>query len=254
MTRLGHRLLAIGIAGLGLLSLIFDDFALVWQPVPDAVPGRRILAYVSGALLLVCGLGMLWKRTAPKATGLLASFVTLWLALLQVPRVARAPGDEGMWLGFGENLLLVTGSWTLFILCSRDQGGRRSAAGDAALRAARVVYALALPVIGLSHFVYTQATVSMVPAWLPFRIGFAYLTGAGHAAAGIGILFGVARRLAATLEALMLSTFVLLLHLPGVIAAPNSRLQWTMLFVASAFTGCAWGIAGALGRESKAPP
>jgi uncharacterized membrane protein len=241
-------------AGLGFLSLIFDDFALVWQPVPDSVPGRKILAYISGALLLVCGLGMLWKRTAPKATGLLAGFVTLWLVLLQVPRVAQAPGNESMWLGLCENLLLVTGSWTLFILSSRDQGGRRGAVGDAALRTARVVYALALPIIGLSHFVYTQATASMVPAWLPFRIGFAYLTGAGHAAAGIGILLGVARPLAATLEALMLSTFVLLLHIPGVIAAPNSRLQWTMLFVASAFTGCAWAIAGALGRSSESPP
>jgi len=246
MTSLGRILFAVGLAGLGALSLGFGDFAMVWQPVPAGVPMREALAYASGAVLLAGGVGVLLERTAAGSALVLTAFTLSWLVLLQVPRVAAHPADEGMWLGFAENLLLVTGGWTLFAsLAARDARlAAMSAAGG--VRAARLLFGASLPVIGLSHFVYTGATVSMIPAWLPFHTGFAYLTGAGHIAAGAGILLGIAPRLAAALEASMVSCFVLLLHAPGVAAAPASRLQWTMLFVATAFNGACWAVAGSV--------
>jgi len=108
--------------------------------------------------------------------------------------------------------------------------------------------ALALLPIGLSHFVYVNETAQMVPAWLPARTGLAYLTGAGHAAAGLGLLFSIVPRLAATLEAVMMSSFVLLIHIPAVAHAPTDRLQWTMLSVATALAGSAWTVAGSFTR------
>ncbi len=41
-------LFAIGMIGLGILALIYGDFAMVWQPVAPWVPGRTALAYGSG--------------------------------------------------------------------------------------------------------------------------------------------------------------------------------------------------------------
>ncbi len=35
---------AAGLIGLGVLALIYGDFALVWQPVPAGLPGRTALA------------------------------------------------------------------------------------------------------------------------------------------------------------------------------------------------------------------
>jgi hypothetical protein len=40
---------AVGMIGLGILALVYGDFAMVWQPVPDWVPGRMALAYASGS-------------------------------------------------------------------------------------------------------------------------------------------------------------------------------------------------------------
>lgn len=248
MKKLGHLLFAVGMAGLGVLGLVFGDFAMVWQPVPPGVPMRETLAYASGALLLAGGVGLLLKRSAAVSALVLTLFVLSWLLLLQVPRVAANPGNEGMWLGFCENMLLVAGGWA--IVASLSRRGTRPvlgfAAGAGPLRVARFLYAASLPVIGLSHFVYTEGTASMVPAWLPHHTGFAYLTGAGHIAAGVGLLLSVAPRLAAALEAAMISCFVLLLHAPGVAASPSSRLQWTMLFVALALNGSCWALAGAV--------
>jgi uncharacterized membrane protein YphA (DoxX/SURF4 family) len=86
----------------------------------------------------------------------------------------------------------------------------------------------------------------MIPAWIPAHLGFAYFTGACHFAAGLGILFGVFPRLAATLEAAMISLFVLLLHIPGAVADPSSRMMWTMVFVATALAGAVWANAASL--------
>lgn len=251
LTSFARVLLALGLGGLGLLSLRYRDFALVWQPVPAGLPLRSYLAGASGALLLAGGIALLVKRFARPAATVLTLFVFLWLVLLQVPRVAGHPRDAGIWLGFGENLLLVTGAWVLCLLLRAENRtakspGRRS---DGALRTARLLFGIALPLIGLAHFVYAEATAGMVPAWLPARKAFAYLTGAGHIAAGVAIVFRLWPRLAATLEAAMIAGFVVLLHAPGVMKAPGDRLQWTMLCIAMAYDGAAWAVAASYGRK-----
>ncbi len=244
----GRILFAVGLGGLGVLGFIYDDFAMVWQPVPPWVPRREILAYASAALLLAGGVGALVRRVSTWATLILAAFTLSWLAFLQVPRVASAPSNEGMWLGFGENLLLVSGGWVLFVSGAITDGRSwgKLASGEAGLRLGRVLFGISLPLIGLSHFVYAAGTASMVPSWLPGRLFLAYLTGSGHIAAGAGMLLGIVPRLAATLEASMISLFVLLLHLPGVVAQPQDRLQWTMFFVASSYAGAAWAVAASM--------
>ncbi|MEO9111988.1 MAG: DoxX family membrane protein [Lacunisphaera sp.] len=263
---MGRILFAVGLAGLGVLSLLFADFALNWQPVPPWVPFRVVLAYVSGTVLLAGGIGTFLKRAAMWSTLVLAIFVLTWLLFLQVPRVASSPTDAGVWLGFGENSLLVSGGWILFASLAAREGRQKLwlMSNDSIIRSARILYAVVLPLIGISHFVYADFTASMVPAWLPYHVGFAYLTGTGHIAAGLGLLLGIFPRLAAVLEASMISTFVVLLHAPGVAAAPTNRLQWTMLMVATAYAGAAWivagsvretpwwGVASRVGRESTA--
>jgi uncharacterized membrane protein len=251
MKNLGHVLFAVGLAGLGVLSLLFADFAMNWQPVPAWVPFRMVLAYISGTILLVGGIGTFLKRTALWSTLVLAIFVLIWLLFLQVPRVISKPVDSSMWLGFGENALLVSGGWILFATIAAREGRQKMQfmSSDSIVRVARILYAVVLPLIGISHFVYAGFTASMVPAWLPWHLGFAYLTGAGHIAAGLGLIFGVVPRLTAALEAGMISAFVILLHAPGVAAAPADRLQWTMMLVAIAYAGAAWIVAGSM-RET----
>jgi hypothetical protein len=91
--------------------------------------------------------------------------------------------------------------------------------------------------------VYVKDTADYVPAWLPYRTGWAYLTGAGHIAAGLGVLFSVLPRVAAVAEAGMLSIFTLFVWVPAILAAPTTRLPWTAFFISWAITAGAWVVA-----------
>ncbi len=99
------------------------------------------------------------------------------------------------------------------------------------MRAARIVFGISTIPVGLSHLFYGQATANLVPAWLPYRVGWAYLTGVGQIAAGLGVLFSVLPWLAAAGEAGMIFCFTLLVWLPAILRAPTERLNWTASWI-----------------------
>ena len=108
-------------------------------------------------------------------------------------------------------------------------------------RIARIVAGLSACVFGFAHFNYIDFTASMVPAWIPPNgVFWAWATGAGHLAAGLSLVSGIRARLAATLLAGMMASFVVLLHLPRVVAAPDQHVEWIMLGVSSMLAGAAW--------------
>ena len=140
MLKLDRVFFALGLIGLGVLSLVYGDFALQWQPVPVWVPAREYLAYASGAIMIVGGAGLLSKRTAVLSSGVLLVYLLLWLLLLKLPHVVLAPLVEVNWLGFGEIAVIVAAGLVLF---AEDRGQRESsnlkfATGESGMRIARL--------------------------------------------------------------------------------------------------------------------
>lgn len=243
-------LFAIGMIGLGILALIYGDFALVWQPVPAWIPGRTGLAYGSGVLMLLTGIGLLFVSTAAWSIRILFPYLILWL-LLKVPAVVVAPQMEAVWLGIGEIAMLLAGGWVLFATLSRLGSRFGFATGERGIFLARILFAVALIPVGLSHLVYVKQTVELVPAWLPFRTGWAYLTGVGQMACGAGLLLWIYPRVAAIAEAGMLTLFTLLVWLPAIVAKPIARLPWTAFFISWAIAAAAWVIAGQIATKFR---
>jgi uncharacterized membrane protein len=241
---LGRLAFAISLSGLGVLGLVHGDFALQWQPVPKALPWYQGLAYLSGILLLAGGGGLLIKPIAARcAMGLTVYLLVCWV-FPQALKAVPAPFSVAAWLGFCETLAVTTGAWILI--------------GSGGVRIAQSLFGLSCVVFGLSHFVYADFTAGMIPHWLPARLGLAYVTGIGHVVAGLGILFTVRPRLAATLEALMMSSFVILVHVYSLLSvpppdwAPSARIQWTALFLAGALAASAWIVAQSLRERPSA--
>jgi uncharacterized membrane protein len=248
-------LFAVGMIGLGILALVYGDFALVWQPVAPWIPGRTILAYGSGLIMLLGGVGLLLEATVTWSVRILFPYLIVWL-LLKAPALLVAPQMEAVWLGFGEIAVLMTGAWVLFATLAglREGSPLTFATGANGIRQARILFAVSLIPIGLSHLVYVKQTVELVPAWLPYRVGWAYLTGAGQIACGLGVLFAILPRVAAWAEAGMISLFTLLVWGPAIVAAPKTRLPWTAFFISWAIASAAWVVAQNIVPKPVAKP
>jgi uncharacterized membrane protein len=228
----GLMLFVVGLLGLGVLALIYGDFAMVWQPVPAWLPARVGVAYASGGLMVLLGIGLLLPAARAWSVRILCPYLLIW-ALLKVPGVLVAPGMEATWLGLGELLVLFAGGWTLFARLGDISSTSPAAflAGDRGVRMARILFAISVIPIGLSHIMYMKITAGYVPHWLPYREGWAVLTGAGQIASGLGVLFGVLPRIAAWAEAGQIFIYTFLVWLPAIVAEPKSRLNWTAFFI-----------------------
>lgn len=246
-------LFGVSAAGLAILSLIYGNFA----PIVEPFPGSRAWAYGLGAILLAASAGLFLARTASISAAIIGAYGIVWAGARAHPLFLK-PLSVGSWYGFCEALGPLIGVWVLYAMLRRQNGAAAATAmtGDRALRLARVLFGAACVGYGAAHFAFAAYTAKMVPAWLPGRTGIAYLTGAFHAAAGIGLLLGVLPLMAATLEAIMLSLFGVLVWLPNFFAhpmpewAPSAQIQWSETLLTFLLAGSAWIVAASLQRVS----
>jgi len=247
----GRILFALSMAALGVLNLIDGAFVLGVEPVPEAAPLRDVLPYLSGALLLLGGLAQAHVRTARFGALALALVLFVWCAALHAPRLIADPNQPGA-LSAGFETFALFGAALLLAAALEGSPPLRESLFAKLGVVGRCVFAVSLPVFGLQHFQYVQAFADLIPAYMPFGVFWAYFTGAAHIAAGLGILTGVLSQLAASLLSAMFTLFIVLVHIPRVIADSANRQEWTSLLVATALTGGAWLLAGMLARRARA--
>jgi len=240
---LGHAVFAVVLISLGIFGLAVGDFTPVWEPVPKGTPARELLAYLCSVVSLTAGAGLLWARAA--AARLLLIYVLLWVVCFRLPAVLSAPGSQEPWSGIGETAVMAAGAWALYALFAGewDRQRMRLAVGARGIRIAQVLYALALIPFGTAHFVYWKETAALVPSWLPWPTAWAFATGAAYLAASAGILAGVKARLAASLSALQMGGFTLLVWVPILARGSRDPFQWSETVLSVALTAAAWVVA-----------
>lgn len=87
---------------------------------------------------------------------------------------------------------------------------------NAFLSLGRWVFAIPFAIFGLFHFMNAQAMADyVVPAYMPAKIIWVYLSGAGLIGAAVSMLLGKYDKLGTTLLAVFLLLIVLMVHLPG---------------------------------------
>ncbi len=241
----GHAVFAAVFVAIGILGLFKSEYAAIWNGVPKGFPARELLPYLCGVVIIACGLGLLWPRTAALASRVMLGYLLLWTLLFKGRYILLQPLEEGTYQSIGENLVLIAGAWVLYAWSAGDWDRRHLAfaTGDRGIRIARVLYALAMFGFGFSHYVYLELTAPIVPDWLPWHVGWAYFTGAAYLAAGAAMLVGVYARLAAALSTLQMAGFLLLVWLPMVFAGKMSDFNWGELTVTCALVAGGWVVA-----------
>lgn len=84
-------------------------------------------------------------------------------------------------------------------------------------------YAAPVAAFGTEHFTLTPVIASIIPAWIPWHVFWAYLVGACFIAAGFSLVTRIQWRLAASLLALTFFLFVVLMDIPGWLRNPRDR-------------------------------
>ncbi len=107
----------------------------------------------------------------------------------------------------------------------------------------RLFYALPMGVFASQHFTNTKLVASIVPSWMPFHTFWVYLVGTAIIAAALSILLEIHARLAATLLGCMFLLFVVLMHIPNIVAAHGARLFWIIALRDLSFSGGAFAVA-----------
>jgi uncharacterized membrane protein YphA (DoxX/SURF4 family) len=210
------------------------------EPFPLWLGGHSGLAVLSAAVLLGGGLLINVPRLAARAALALAVLGAIWLLSLQAPLVIAQPKNGGLWVGFFETCAIGAASTFLAASLLPRDDAVLGQAGDAWRRVAvgaRFAFGLSFIAFGISHFVYREYVESVIPAWIPAHRFFAYFTGVAHLAAGVSLVSGFRDRLAATLLAIMFGSWVLILHIPRVVAARTDVNEWTSLIIAVAMCG-----------------
>lgn len=248
---LGRTLLGIGVAALGMTCLIFGAGVYGLEPLPAWLPAGFVWALASGIWLAVTGLAMAAGIRVRMAAVALAVLLLSWLLGLLWTDLLLHPGDGDAWTCAFETLAMFGATLALAANAPHDTSLptalQRLSARSAAV--GRTCFALSLPVFGVLHFVYHDYVASVIPAWIPAHMFFAYFTGVAHFAAGVAILFRVKARLAALLAGTMYGTWALILHIPRALTHLHQQPEWTSLCIAVTLSGAAFVVAGGIGRR-----
>ena len=219
--------------------------------VPQWAPAPIVWAWLAGAALLLTGASILAGRYARFATFVLG-FVFLITGLLRftarIPGMLHSFGNRGV---FCEFLAFCAGSWMLSTVFPADLRIPSLTLSRGLAAIGLPIFALATIVLGYGHFQLPGLIASLIPAWIPFRLFFAWFTGCALVAAGLAMAARIQTRLAATLLGIMYFSWVLIVHAPRIAHALYNVDEWNSGYVCLAMAGFAF-IVAALSSRSQA--
>src|SRR5690348_9160377 len=133
------------------------------------------------------------------------------MVLLAIP-------SEVIWSYFAGGVVFAIGLATVFL-----RGEWRKARGfDKLILFGPIFYAAAVAAFGTEHFTLTEAVASIIPAWIPWHLFWAYLVGACLIAGALSVVTRIQAGLAAGLLGLTFFLFVALMHGPGWVQEPGN--------------------------------
>jgi uncharacterized membrane protein len=248
LERFGRLLFALAIIGMGVAILIAisghspgsQKFVRV-IPWPKAIPS---LVYPVGAILLLCGAGLLFQRSVLVSSVTLGVLMLLCGLAFDVPRNPDLMSPE-----WRTNVLepIVIGSLAWLAAAGVPKWLHRTS---------RYLIALSLIVFGIAHFQVLTFIAMMVPGWIPWHQFWTVFFGVAFIAAGVSFATGFLQRWAALGLGVMFALWLVTVHLPPVLnylqnsGGPQDPDKWSDVFIVAALWGGFWALARDL-RDRK---
>jgi hypothetical protein len=250
LLKIGRFFFAIAMAFFGVQYFIYADAMKGPIPGPPWTPGAHWLAWLTGIALIAIGASIATGKRSRLAAMLLGVALFLKILSLHLPGLITQIRNPGLWTVTFELLALCGAAFVLANLMPSDESTTSTGNIASSLATAGpLAFAIALVVFAVQRFLYARFIATLIPAWIPGHLFWAYFVGAAFVGAAFAIAAKVKGKLAAVLLGTMFLLWVLVLHLPRVAASPRNGNEVTSLFIALAMSGASFILASSLTRD-----
>jgi len=232
--KLGRHVFGVAALAFGLITLAWHDYNGWHLP--------RYIVYPAAAAEIFGGAAIQFRRTA-KTGGAVLGAAYLAFVLLCVPGIVAAPQIYNSWGNLFEQFSLLTGAAIVYAHLS-------SAWSPETLnRIGRVLLGICAASFTLEQAIYLDATVHLVPKWVPpSQMFWAVATTVSFALAAVALLTNRMALLASRLLTMMLVIFGLLVWVPLILSDPHNHTNWSETAETFAIAGATWILADLLGE------
>jgi hypothetical protein len=227
LIRTGRLAFAASMVGFGVLMVI--HVSTPGSPAlagPWAAVGPLEGWFVAAALLLL-GVGITLRRFVQPPALLLFALLMLVACVHYLPGIIVRPRGGANWTRGFEAVAM--GGAALVLGFQSSPTGRLTQPG---IRLGQWLFAISLVVFAAQHVIYDELSANIIKPWMPWRMLWVYVAAAGFVATALAILTNRLARLATVLLSVQFLLFVLLIHVPDVIAGANRMRDWTNVFIA----------------------
>jgi len=250
LLKIGRFFFAIAMAFFGVQYFIYASAMKGPIPGPPWTPGAHWLAWLTGIALIAIAVSIATGRHSQLAAMLLGVALFLKILFLHLPGLITQIRNPGPWTVTFELVALCGASFILAdVMPPDDSTTSKDNIGSSLATAGRLAFAITLVVFAVQHFLYARFIATLIPAWIPGHLFWAYCIGVAFAGAALAIAAKVQAKLAATLLGTMFILWALTLHLPRVAASPRNGNEVTSLFIALAMSGASFLLASSLARD-----
>lgn len=245
----GKLLFVIAVTGLGIVQLasgqMIPNFTL-----PGWMPLKAEIAYLTGLLLVVAGIFIIIKKYSLLGAGLAAGVFAVFLVFLLIPKLIMNLHDSGGYTFTSETFMLLSGA---LLLCGNvlTENGKTPLGAWIAMTG-KYIFSLTLFDFGMEHWLSEPYVVSIIPAWIPWKVFWAYFVMCAFFAASVSLFFNIKAKLSMQLVCLMFFLFIALMHIPDLTRAPGNAVLWSFFFVPVGVCGIAMLTCGWVQQENKA--
>ncbi|MCO5950111.1 hypothetical protein [Mucilaginibacter flavidus] len=239
------------IACLGAQQIPYADFRpVIFPPWLATMPDLAALAYLSSALLILCGLAIIFEKKAREVSLVLGGVFLLLILFAQVPfELIKDPYYKhlGVWINPLKELVFADGAFAVAgIYPPGNKEGKLLQVLDKFIPLAGTFMSITMILFGVDHFLYVDFVVKLMPAWMPGPVFWTYFAGVALISSGITIILKIKLKLSAILLGVTIFLWFILLHIPRAIADPYGAQgnELTSVFEALGFSGIAFMVAG----------
>lgn len=238
--QLSRHVYGLAAIAFGIIGLVWHEFN-TWQQVQALgnMPHLEVFVTIVGALEIVGGIAVQWKKTA-KAGSVILFIIYLSFALLWVPSIIKAPFVYNGWGNFFEQFSLVSGALILY----SSVGTGNLLANSRIARVGIIFFGICLISFTLEQALYLSPTAAFVPKWIPpGQMFWAVATTIAFALAAISIFTGRLALLTARLVTVMIIYFGVFIWLPILVNDLGKMFNWAGNAENLAICGAAWIVA-----------